>query len=106
MPAIEKALRGLFAREQAAVTALFEGLRRAGVLRADSGQRAMLTDQIMLTLTYWIPFADLFDPSGAEDGSAQVRAIARVFLLALPYLNEPWRTETESLAAAYLARID
>lgn len=105
MPDIEKAVRGLFVREQRAVKALLEGLGSAGILQSDSRQQAMLRDQFMLTLTYWIPYADLFDPHGAEDGNAQVRAIARVFLLALPYLREPWREQTETLAAAYLAKV-
>lgn len=105
MPDIEKALRALFLRERKAVTALLQGLAEAGVLEASPMQRAMLRDQLMMTLTYWIPFADIFDPRGAEDGSAQVRAIARTFLLALPYLEQPWRDETERLAAAYLAEL-
>jgi len=105
MPDIEKALRALFLRERKAVTALLQGLTSAEVLEADPMQQAMLRDQLMLTLTYWIPFADIFDPRGAEDGSAQVRAIARAFLLALPYLKEPWRGETEGLAEAYLSQL-
>lgn len=105
MPEIERALRALFLREQKAVAVLLDGMTSARVMEADPRQRAMLTDQLMLTLTYWIPFADLFDPRGAEDGSAQVRAIARVFLLALPYLRAPWRRQAEALAEAYLARL-
>lgn len=105
MPDIEKALRGLYMREKKAVAALLGGLVSVGVMKADERQREMLIDQLMLTLTYWIPFADLFDPEGAEDGSAQVRAIARTFLLALPYLQNPWRGETERLARAYLSEI-
>ena len=102
MPDLEKALRALFMREQAAVKSLLDEWSAAGVTRADPDQQAMLTDQIMLSLTYWIPHADLFDPHGAEDGRAQVRAIARVFLLTMPYLNQPWREETEALASAYI----
>lgn len=105
MPDIEKALKALFRREREAVTALLQGLAIAGVIDADATRRAMLRDQFMLTLTYWIPFSDLFDPHGARDGSAQVRAIADVFLLALPYLEQPWRDEAERLAADYLARL-
>lgn len=105
MPDIETAVRALFLRERNAVTALLNGLATAGVVQADPVQRTMLRDQLMLTLTYWIPFSYLFDPHGADNGSAQVRAIADVFLLALPYLQQPWQDEAERLAADYLARL-
>lgn len=105
MPDIEKALRAVFVREERAVTGLITGLHAHGVLAAEPQQQAMLRDQLMLTLTYWIPFADVFDPEGALDGRAQVRAIARVFLLSLPYLRQPWRREAESLAEAYLRNL-
>lgn len=103
MPDIERALRGLLLRERAALQGLLDALARGGVMEVSANQQGMLVDQFLLTLTYWIPFADVFDPEGAEDGSAQVKAIARIFLLALPYLNEPWRGETRALARDYLA---
>lgn len=103
MPDIEKALRALFMREKAGVSAILQNLSTSGAMDTDDSERAMLGDQLMLTLTYWIPFAVLFDPEGANDGSAQVRAIARVFLLTLPYLRQPWHDEAENLAQAYLS---
>ncbi|MDX1557202.1 MAG: TetR/AcrR family transcriptional regulator, partial [Xanthomonadales bacterium] len=81
MPRVGKAMRALFERERTGVSALLEALQAREFMDTDKRQRAMLADQLMLTMTYWIPFANLFDPEGAEDGSAQVRAIARVFLL-------------------------
>ena len=102
MPDVGIALRGMLMREKNAVSALLAGLVANGAMLADDKQQTMLIDQITLTLTYWIPFADEFDPEGARDGSAQVGAIARVFLLALPYLRQPWRGEAERLAEAYL----
>ncbi len=103
MPDIEKALRALFMREKAGVSAILQSLNASGAMQTTHSQRSMLEDQLMLTLTYWIPFAVLFDPAGARDGSAQVRAIARVFLFTLPYLRQPWRDEAENLARAYLS---
>lgn len=103
IPDVEKALRALFMREKAGVREILRQLNDTGAMEADDSARAMLEDQLMLTLTYWIPFAVLFDPGGASDGSAQVRAIARVFVLTLPYLHQPWRDEAENLAKAYLS---
>ncbi len=105
MPDVEKVMRALFMRERGAVASLLAGLQENGSMGASPPQQAMLLDQIMLTLTYWIPHANLFDPKGAEDGSAQVLAIARVFLLVLPYLRQPWKDETGRLAAEYLRTI-
>ncbi|MDX1461004.1 MAG: TetR/AcrR family transcriptional regulator [Xanthomonadales bacterium] len=106
MPDIEKALRAVFQRERRALAQILERLDESGRMDLSPHQRAMLLDQLMLVLTYWIPHAELFDPQGAEDGSAQVRAIADVFLLVMPYLDEPWRHETEELAAEYLGKLE
>ena len=106
MPKVGQALRGLMLRERDSISELFQDLREQCVLEATAGEQSMLRDQLMLTLTYWIPFADLFDPEGFEDGSAQVQAIARIFQLTLPYLSDPFRQETEQLASAYLAAVE
>ena len=105
MPEVAKALKGLLLRERKAITTLFLDLSSSGVMHAEQIEQAMLAEQLILTLTYWIPFADLLDPEGFEDGTAQVRAIARIFLLTLPYLNDPWRNEVEGLAEAYLREL-
>jgi AcrR family transcriptional regulator len=105
MPDVGKALKALLVREKRAIAGLLHRLADEGSMRADEQQLSMLIDQIMLTLTYWVPYADDFDPVGASDGSAQVRAIARVFLLTIPYLQEPWKSEANRLAEAYLERI-
>lgn len=102
MPDVESAMRAVLNRERRAVGHLLEGLEASGQMTADAFERAMLLDQIMLTMTYWIPHADQFDPEGARDGSAQVRAISRVFLLVSPYLEQPWQEDTAGLAEDYL----
>jgi len=101
MPAVEKAIRALVHREEAAILKLLVGLEAAKALKVDDTERMMLFEQILLTFTYWIPFADQFDARGMDDGSAQVRAIARIFLLLLPYLDGDWQEEVERLAATY-----
>lgn len=101
MPAVEKAIRALVHREEAAILGLVVGLETSKALEVRDAERMMLFEQILLTFTYWIPFADQFDPQGMDDGSAQVRAIGRIFLLLAPYLHGNWREEVERLAAAY-----
>lgn len=105
MPKIEKALRGVMLRERRAVEALLGLLTVSDTLHASEMQTPMLIDQIMLTLTYWVQYADLIDPEGFDRGDAQLRAIARVFLLTLPYLSEPCYSQVESMAAVYLSQV-
>ena len=64
----------------------------------------MLADNILLAITYWIPYADIFDQNGLEQGRAQVESIARVLQMIIPYLNEPERGQYSSLTQAYLSR--
>jgi hypothetical protein len=103
MPAIGKALHALLNREEKAILALLLGLESSGAIQMSQAQRMMVFEQMLMTFTYWIPFADQFDPEGMQDGSAQVRAIARIFLLLVPYLSSPWHEEVEQLAAPYLS---
>ena len=101
MPRVDKALRALVSREEKAILGLLLGLESNGALEVSDAQRMMLFEQVLLTFTYWIPFADQFDPDGMSSGAAQVRAISRIFLLLLPYLQGDWRDGVEQLAAAY-----
>lgn len=99
---LERAMRGLLKRERQSAWNSLTGLQNTGVLSIDPQQMEMLTDNILLALTYWIPFSELFEPGGLDDGSAQTRAIARVLLMVTPYLREPERGEFIALASRYL----
>ena len=101
MPQVDRALRALVSREEKAILGLLLGLESNGALMVTDAQRMMLFEQVLLTFTYWIPFADQFDPDGMASGAAQVRAIARIFLLLVPYLQGDWQSGVESLAADY-----
>ena len=63
----------------------------------------MLTDSILLALTYWISFSELLEPGGLDDSSAQTRAIARVLLIVTPHFREPEKSQFTTLAARYLS---
>jgi hypothetical protein len=66
-------------------------------------QKQMLADNILLSLTYWIPFAELTEPGGIDDGRSQVAAIARVMLMVTPWLRQPEQDAFRDLALAYLS---
>jgi AcrR family transcriptional regulator len=103
IPNLDRAMRALLMRERQAALNSLSGLEQAGVLQIDGLQKELLADNLLLALTYWIPFSDLVaqDVAG-KHSSAQVTAIARVLLMVNPYLREPERSEFSEIAAAYL----
>jgi len=104
IPDLARALRGLLQREREAARRLLGGLQQAGALDIGPAQKEMLCDNLLLALTYWVPFADLLEPHGLDDSGAQTAAIARVLLMVTPWLGQPERGQFEHLASEYLAR--
>jgi AcrR family transcriptional regulator len=102
IPDLDKAMRGLLMRERRAATSLLDGLQRNGALEISPQEKSMLVDNFLLAVTYWIPYADIFDPQGMEQGSAQIEAIARVLQMLTPHLKEPARTQFTTLTHRYL----
>jgi AcrR family transcriptional regulator len=103
IPDLNKAMRGVLMRERDAATRLLDDLERQGSLVLDEQEKAMLIDNLMLAVTYWIPYAEIFDRSSLEQGRAQVYSIARVLQLIVPYLNQPERSQYSSLIRSYLS---
>lgn len=102
IPDLDRAMRGLLRRERQAAWNLLGGLQRAGAMTIDRGQKELLTDNILLSLTYWIPFAELLAPGGLDDSRSQTAAIARVIHMLTPWLREPEQEQYRRLAADYL----
>ena len=105
IPDLERAMRGLLERERRSIGALLSGLGKAGLVDVSGVQRELLVQNLLLALTYWIPFSDLQDPDGLEDGSAQIYGIARVLLMLTPYLREPESGQLTDIAYSYLSRV-
>lgn len=103
IPDLDRAMRGLLSRERQAAWNSLSGLEQSGVMTIDERQKDMLADSILLSLTYWIPFSELFDPQGMKDSSAQTRAIARVLLSVTPHLRDPEKSQFTGLANQYLS---
>ncbi|HLF31793.1 MAG TPA: hypothetical protein VI566_12280, partial [Xanthomonadales bacterium] len=66
-------------------------------------EKELLLNNLMLALIYWIPFAEVFEEEGGNNESGQVKAIAGVLQMILPYLREPEHSAFASLCAAYMA---
>jgi len=103
IPDFNKAMRGLLKRERKSVWNSLGALEQAGVLSIDARQKDMLTDSVLLALTYWIPFAELFEADDMEDSTAQTRAIARALLTVTPHFREPEKSQFTGLAYQYLS---
>jgi len=106
IPDLNRAMRGLLKRERQSAWNSLSSLEHAGLIIIDSRQKELLVDSILLALTYWISFSELFDPHGLEDSSVQTRAIARVLLMVAPYFDETERNRFTELAYRYLADPD
>jgi len=102
IPNLDRAMRGLLMRERQAAFQLISGLELRGALQINSQEKELLIDTILLVITYWIPFASIFELHGLDDGTAQIKAIARVLQLVAPFLREPERSQFTNLAFEYL----
>ena len=102
IPDLDRAMRGLLMRERNAAINLLGGLQRNGALEISDQEQDMLVNNFLLSVTYWIPYADIFDHEGLQQGTAQVEAIARVLQMLIPHLQEPTRTQFQKLTQNYL----
>ena len=103
IPDLDSAMRGLLLREKSATRNLVEGLETQGSMVITDQERTLLVDNILLTITYWIPFADIFDHQGLEEGTAAVHSIAQVLQMLIPYLGKRERQRFSSLVGSYLS---
>jgi len=105
IPDLGRAFRGLFQRERAAAESLISKLCGQGKMSIDETEREILLSNLMLALIYWIPYAEMFgrEKSLAED--SQVKAIAGVLQMLMPYLNDPERKQFGKLADSYLSAL-
>ncbi len=103
IPDLNRAMRGLLQRERRAAAAQLDSLERAGVLELRPEEKEQLADSILLSSTYWLPFAELADRGQRAGGQEQVRAIARVLLLVAPWLANPAQQQFRDLAHEYLS---
>lgn len=98
---LRRALNGLLGRQRATLLSLILGLRKNGVMKIDEHDSGILADNMLLAMTYWIPFAEVRGDPGLADGKVLSESVARVLHLVLPYLREPEAGQVEALAHTY-----
>ena len=98
---LRRALNGLLARQHATLVTLISSLRDNGVMQIDARDSEVLADNMLLAMTYWIPFAEVRGDPGLADGKVLSASVARVLHLVLPYLREPEASQVKALAHTY-----
>ena len=98
---LRKAFNGLLGRQRNTLLALITGLRKNGVMQISEHDSEVLADNMLLLMTYWIPYAEVRGDPGLADGSVLSASVARVLHLVLPYLREPEASQVEALANTY-----
>jgi AcrR family transcriptional regulator len=98
---LRRAFNGLLGRQRATLLALIRGLQKNGVMQISDRDSEVLADNMLLLMTYWIPYAEVRGDPGLADGSVLSESVARVLHLVLPYLREPEASQVEALAHTY-----
>jgi AcrR family transcriptional regulator len=98
---LQRAFNGLLARQRTTLITLISGLRKNGVMQISEHDSEVLADNMLLAMTYWIPFAEVRGDPGLADGKVLTASVARVLHLVLPYLREPEASQVQALALTY-----
>jgi AcrR family transcriptional regulator len=98
---LRRALNGLLGRQRAALVSLIDGLQKNGIMQINEHDSQVLADNMLLLMTYWIPFAEVRGDPGLADGKVLSESVARVLHLILPYLREPEASQVAVLAHTY-----
>ena len=98
---LQRAFHGLLGRQRNTLLALITGLQKNDIMLISEHDSEMLADNMLLLMTYWIPFAEVRGDPGLADGKVLSESVARVLHLVLPYLREPEASQVEALAHTY-----
>jgi len=98
---LRQAFHGLLGRQRNALLTLISGLQENNIMQIAEHDSEVLADNMLLLMTYWIPFADVRGDPGLANGKVLSESVARVLHLVLPYLREPEASQVETLAHTY-----
>ena len=101
IPNLRHAFNGLLGRERQALKLLVARLRDGGMMDIGDRDGAVLVDNALLQMTFWINFAEIQGDPGLADGTTLTQAAARVLHLFIPYLREPEAAHIIALAGSY-----
>ena len=86
-PDLAVRFRALVAEQRGAILRVLSDLAKAGIITIDPRLREALTDQIMMTLTFWL-VADSLNRKEHEGAALIHRTVFQVMCLIVPYMGE------------------
>lgn len=98
---LRRAFHGLLARQRAALLEAFQLLQEHEVMSISEKESVVLAENMSLQMIFWIPFAEIQNDPGLEDGTVLTDAVSHCLYLVIPYLQEPEQTELRALADIY-----
>jgi len=98
---LRKAFHGLLGRQRTMLLALIKGMRKNDIMQISERESEVLADNMLLLMTYWIPYTEVRGDPGLDNGNVLSESVARVLHLVLPYLREPEASQVESLVRTY-----
>lgn len=98
---LRRAFHGLLARQRATLHKLILGLRQLEIMDITDAESLVLTENMLVVMTYWIPFAEIQSHPGLADGAVLSETVSRTLHLLIPYLREPESSLVTELAESY-----
>lgn len=102
IPDLRKAFLALLGLERKAASQLIQNLEAQDKMRITAAEKDLLLNNLMLALTYWVSYADLFEQENLATGDVQSTAIAGVLQMLLPYLRPQDQQQFLALVHRYL----
>jgi len=98
---LRRAFHGLLGRQRLMLLDLIGGLRKNKIMHISESHAEVLANNMLMMMTYWIPFAQVLNDPDLADGKVLSKSVARVLYLELPYLREPEARQVERLTQTY-----
>lgn len=98
---LRRAFHGLLVRQRTTLLTLIRGLKHREIMDITEAESLILTENMLLEMTYWIPFAEIQSHPGLTDGAVLSETVSRTLHLLIPYLREPEHSLVSQLAESY-----
>lgn len=98
---LRRAFHGLLARQRATLLKLIRGLKQRDIMDITEAESLILTENMLVVMTYWISFAEIQSHPGLANGAILSDTVSRTLHLLIPYLREPEASLVNDLAASY-----
>ena len=99
-PNLKQRFKRIISKKRAASLKILNNLKQQGTLEATTAEIEALSENIVLTSTFWLNYAIISQMEPAED--VLVRGVYQVISLPAPYLQPAQREQLNALKNEYL----